>query len=115
MNTALHIWISRSIAVGLFAMVLILTPRAWVEPTSDTESVPVQTLEPANHDYCFWCEQPASSSCPDSNNSSERSSRETPKTKTKTNPRIWLNPDDPIRPVDLRPCPIEEDEVESIL
>lgn len=93
-------------------MVFILTPRAWVEPAADSDTVPVQTLDPANNDYCFWCEQPASTSCPNSD-SSERSSRETPK--TKTNPRIWLNPDDPIRPVDLRPCPIEEDNVEPIL
>ncbi len=102
-------------ALALFAMVFILTPRAWVEPTIDSQSVPVQTLEPANNDYCFWCDQPASSSCPETN-SSKRSSRETSKVKTKTSPRIWLNPDDPVRPVDLRPCPLEEEvKVEPIL
>lgn len=67
-----HIQLSRTIAFSLFAMALVLTPRAWVEPNASPDMVPVEVLDqPAR---CLWCES-APTPCED--------------------PRqpAWLNPD----------------------
>lgn len=70
-----HILLSRTIALSLFAMALVLTPRAWVEPSSSTEMVPVETLDQPSK--CLWCE-PAATPCP-----------------SQSQP-AWLNPDQPV-------------------
>lgn len=82
-----HIWTSRLLAAVVFTMVLVLTPRAWIDPASRgaTEEVPVQTLEePAN---CLWCDTPPAADCDDAARPSQ----------------IWLNPDEPLPRVDA-PC-----------
>ena len=88
MNALQHIFTSRLVALAAFAMVLVLTPRAWVEESTTQTVVPVQTLEPQeDNSYCLWCQTPSSETC-----------KETP-----SKPRTWLNPDQPVGSLDL-PC-----------
>ncbi|MGM0557895.1 MAG: hypothetical protein ACQEVA_16030 [Myxococcota bacterium] len=80
------------IAGTSFWMVLLLTPRAWVDDPSQqptaTHEAPVRTLEQS--DDCLWCEQPVESvDCDESQGNDEN---------------IWLHPDAP-RPQDKQaPC-----------
>lgn len=103
MNSFLHILISRFFALALFGIVLMLTPRSWVD-AKPIESVPVQALEPRDDAFCFWCSQPENSKCQKSKTPIIRNS---PKIIRKITQRTWLNPDARLRPVDLRPCVLD--------
>jgi hypothetical protein len=92
-----HIMISRVLAVVTFAMFLVLTPRAWVEPgTHDTEEVPVDVLEAPSDNGCLWCDPKPAHECDDSEKSAPPPSR-----------RPWLNPDESVVPIQA-PCPADE-------
>lgn len=89
-QTTGHIWISRSLAVVAFGMFLVLTPRAWVDASGPTvtDEVPVNVLEtPAE---CLWCDPAPSSEDCDGEGSADQ-------------PRMWLNPEQPINPLHT-PC-----------
>ena len=77
-----HIHLSRAIAGTAFAMALVLTPRAWVEPQASPDLVPVEVLDqPAK---CLWCE-PELQPC--------LQAEEAP---------AWLNPEQPIQARDCK-------------
>ncbi len=75
----------------VFAMFLVLTPRAWVDaensPTQD--QIPVEALE-QNSD-CLWCE-PAPEDCEEGDTASAEDQE------------YWLNPDRPVPPSPALPC-----------
>ena len=84
------------IAGTSFWMVLLLTPRAWVEapsePDNTVQQTPVRTLEQSED--CLWCEQPVESvDCDEQSDTDEN---------------IWLHPDSP-RPQE-KPAPCLDDE-----
>lgn len=75
-----------------FWMVLLLTPRAWVDDTTPVnhtvQDAPVRTLEQS--DDCLWCEHPVESAdCEESDEQDDT---------------IWLNPDAPHPPKQAPPC-----------
>jgi len=81
----------RRFCTGLaFAMALVLTPRAWVGETTapPVESIPTQTLQ--LEEDCLWCEPLLEQiDCGEGQDSQ---------------PRIWLNPDEPAGATQDRPC-----------
>jgi hypothetical protein len=99
MHSFHHIMISRVLAVVTFAMFLVLTPRAWVDPEmrGTTEEVPVDVLEAPSENDCLWCEPKPATDCDDSERTTSPPSR-----------RPWLNPDESIVPLQA-PCPADEE------
>ena len=79
-----HIALSRGIAGLIFALSLVLTPRAWVESEAEP-LVPLEELE--HHPTCVDCED-TKPEC------SETARQED---------NLWLNPDEPI-PSSQTPC-----------
>lgn len=83
------------IAGTSFWMVLLLTPRAWVEDTRPTQSAvqeaPVRTLEQSED--CLWCEQPVEAVDCDEEQSDDN---------------VWLHPDAPLPEQRPAPC-VDED------
>lgn len=92
MNMRHTIWARRFFASLVFAMFLVLTPRAWVdaEQGSSNEEVPVQTLEQPSD--CLWCPKPASQPV----NCDEEDAP--------TRDDMWLNPDVPLEAPGSSPC-----------
>lgn len=80
------------IAGTSFWMVLLLTPRAWVEdpPTElrQTGEATVRTLEQS--DDCLWCEHPVEQVDCDEDE--------------KPDAPIWLHPDSPLPQPETTPC-----------
>lgn len=88
-----HIVFSRALAMVVFAMFLVLTPRAWVEAENGvTEEVPVNVLEAPSD--CLWCDPLPAEPCSDS-----------PEDHAKR--PMWLNPDQAVGPVEM-PCYVSD-------
>ena len=87
------------VAGTAFWMVLLLTPRVWVDQPSEeptSSAVPVRTLDQSED--CVWCDQPEARPVDCEETSSEKP--------------IWLHPDTPYQQSDPAPC-IEEETDES--
>lgn len=80
-----HIALSRGIAGLMFALSLVLTPRAWVESEAEP-LMPLEDLE--KNEQCLDCNE--SVDCSDA-----------PATKEQNG--LWLNPDEPL-PQSRPPC-----------
>lgn len=95
MRTLHHILISRTLGMVSFALFLVLTPRAWVEPDSHgaTQEVPVQALEQPSD--CLWCEPAPTTKCDEGHAEAPQSARP------------WLNPDEVVVPLEA-PCPDDQ-------
>ena len=89
-----HITLSRLFGGMVFAMALVLTPRAWVDAENgpSPDQIPVEALEP-NAD-CLWCDQ-APADCDNEGDT---------KVESDTEHRYWLNPDQPVPPSSTLPC-----------
>lgn len=98
--------IRKTIALFVFALAFLLTPKVWVEqsqgrPTS-AATIPVDMLEAPGD--CLWCApiQPVDCEVEQNANQPARSSD-----------RFWLNPDEPPVPSETAPClptPTADDE-----
>ncbi len=53
----LHIASRLALAVAVFAMALLLTPRALLDVTSpaDSHEIPINMLDSSDTDDCLWC------------------------------------------------------------
>lgn len=99
----------KTMAVMIFTMAFLLTPKAFVgqEHEDQTSHIPVNMLQgPATQD-CLWC-TPATTPV----DCKTKQNKATPARDNK----LWLNPDQPITPPESAPCidaPEEDDTTPS--
>ena len=98
-----HMMFRKTLALLVFSMVFLLTPRAWVDQGSvssyhpsgsPAETIPVNLLE-RQDDTCLWCAPLQPVKCDDT---------KAPAEGAPSHDRLWLNPDEPPESESAAPC-----------